>query len=65
MLKVIHEYMPKDLRRLKRKEEADCTTCAFARKAQDLGGGEIYICQAALYDTKTLACYVSREEVER
>lgn len=58
MAVVIHSFVEKNLKRLKRNKEADCTTCAFAEKTKLVDGGEGYLCKAALYDSKTLACYV-------
>lgn len=55
---VIHECVEQNLRKLAKNEEADCKNCAFAEKAGAVDGVDEYICHAALYDIKTLACYV-------
>ena len=59
-MKVIHEYAKKSLRNLKKNEDADCTKCAFAKKVPDIEGGHTWLCRAALYDIKTLSCFVPR-----
>lgn len=59
-MKVIHSYEKKNLRKLRRNEEADCTKCAFAEKTPDIEGGYAWMCHAALYDVKTLSCFVPR-----
>lgn len=55
---VIHAYVKPNLRKLTRNEEADCKTCAHAKKIRSIDGVAEYLCRAALYDIKTLACYV-------
>lgn len=55
---VIHRYVEKNLRKLTENEEADCASCAFAEKTRTIDGVDAYLCKAALYDIKTLACYV-------
>ena len=55
---VIHEYTEKNLKKLARNEDANCETCAFAEKARTIDGVDEYLCKAALYDIKTLSCYV-------
>lgn len=63
-MKVIHSYEKKNLRKLRRNEEADCTKCYFAEKTPDIEGGCAWLCHAALYDTETLACFVPKAEEE-
>jgi hypothetical protein len=58
MAVVIHSCEEKNLKKLKRNEEADCQTCALAEKTLLVDGCEGYMCKAALYDIETLACYV-------
>lgn len=62
MAVVIHSYEEKNLKKLKRNEEADCQTCALAEKTLLVDGSEGLLCKAALYDIKTLACYVNGGE---
>ena len=59
-MKVIHIYEEKSLRNMKKNEDADCTKCYFAEKTPDIEGGYVWLCHAALYDTKTLFCFVPR-----
>lgn len=59
-MKVIHRYEKKSLRNLKKNEDADCTKCSFAEKTPDIEGGYVWLCHAALYDIKTLSCFVPR-----
>ena len=59
-MKVIHRYEKKNLRNLKKNEDADCTKCSFAEKTPDIEGGYVWLCRAALYDIKTLSCFVPR-----
>lgn len=59
-MKVIHSYEKKNLKKLRRNNEADCTKCAFAEKTPDIEGGYVWMCHAALYDIKTLSCFVPR-----
>ena len=59
-MKVIHRYEKKSLRNLKKNEDADCTKCYFAEKTPDIEGGYVWLCHAALYDIKTLSCFVPR-----
>lgn len=61
MATIIHKYDIKNMRKLTRNKEADCTTCKFAEKSRTVDGIDEYICEAALYDIKTLSCYVKRE----
>ena len=61
---VIHCYEEKNLRKLSRNDEADCTKCAFAEETPDIEGGYAWLCHAALYDTETLACFVPKAEEE-
>ena len=63
-MKVIHCYEKKNLRKLSRNEDADCTKCAFAEKTPDIEGGCAWLCHAALHDTETLACFVPKAEEE-
>lgn len=63
-MKVIHSYEKKNLRKLSKNEDADCTKCAFSEKTPDIDGGNVWLCHAALYDTETLACFVPKAEEE-
>ena len=59
---VVHQYDEPNLKRLKRNKNADCGKCMMAVKTplwED--GGEGYLCRAALYDVKTLACFVPEQ----
>lgn len=38
-MKVIYSYEKKNLKKLRRNNEADCTKCAFAEKTPDIEGG--------------------------
>lgn len=58
---IVHKYVEPNLKKLKKNENADCTSCILAEKTPLLEGGEGYLCKAALYDIKTLACYVPKE----
>lgn len=64
-MKVIHSYEKKNLRKLRRNEEADCTKCAFAEKTPDIEGGYVYLCHAALYDIETLSCFVPKPDNQK
>lgn len=55
---IVHQYVEANLKRLKRNKNADCSKCMMAEKTPLLDGGEGYLCKAALYDVKTLACFV-------
>ena len=57
---IVHEYAEPSFTKLKKNENADCTNCILSEKTPLLDGGEGYICKAALYDIKTLACYVPK-----
>ena len=57
---ITHAYVEPKLKKLTRNEIADCTTCGLAKKVRDLNGVDEYLCRAALYDIKTLACYVPK-----
>ena len=58
---IVHKYVEPNLKKLKKNGNADCTNCVLSEKTPLLDGGEGYICKAALYDIKTLACYVPKE----
>lgn len=62
---VIHNYVEPDLKNLPKNENADCSKCMFAEKhhSQSEPNEDCveYLCKAALYDIKTLACYVPKE----
>lgn len=64
-MKVIHNYEKKNLRKLARNENADCTKCAFAEKVPDIEEGYVYLCHAALYDIKTLSCFVPKPDNQK
>ena len=55
---IIHAYVEPNLKKLVRNKEFDCTTCGLAKKVKGLDGEDAYLCRAALYDLKTLACHV-------
>ena len=57
---IVHEYVEPNLKNLKKNENADCTNCILSEKTSLLDGGDGYLCKAALYDIKTLACYVPK-----
>ena len=42
-MKVIHSYEKKNLKKLRRNDEADCTKCAFAEKTPDIEGEYVYL----------------------
>lgn len=54
---IIHQYPEQKLRKLAVNEDANCETCALAEK---MDVTDKYLCKAALYDIKTLACHVER-----
>lgn len=58
---IIHRYVEPNLRKLKRNKNAECGKCMMAEKTHLLDGGEGYLCNAALYDIKTLACFIPNE----
>lgn len=64
-MKVIHNYEKKNLRKLARNENADCTKCAFAEKTPDIEGGYVWLCHAALYDIETLSCFVPKPDNQK
>ena len=57
---IVHEYVEQNLKKLKKNENADCANCILSEKTPLLDGGEGYLCKAALYDVKTLSCYVPK-----
>ena len=57
---IVHEYVEPNLKNLKKNENADCANCILSEKTLLLDGCEGYLCKAALYDIKTLACYVPK-----
>ena len=57
---IVHRYEKRNLKKLKKNEGADCCNCMMAEKTRLIDGGEGYLCNASLYDIKTLACFVSR-----
>lgn len=61
---IIHRYEEPDLKKLTKNEDAVCCNCMMAEKTRLIEGGDGYLCKAALYDIKTLACYVPKEEKE-
>ena len=54
---IIHDFVEQNLRKLKKNKNADCCNCMLAEKVQLLDGTEAYVCNASLYDIKTLACF--------
>lgn len=58
---IVHRYVEPNLGKLERNENADCCKCMMAKKTPLLDGGEGYLCKAALYDIKTLACFVPKD----
>lgn len=59
---IVHRYEEPNLKKLKKKQNADCCNCMMAEKTRLIDGGEGYLCHASLYDTKTLACFVPKAE---
>jgi hypothetical protein len=59
---IVHKYVEPDLNNLKTNKNADCCNCLMAEKTQLLDGDEGYLCKAKLYDIKTLACFVPKED---
>lgn len=57
--KVNHRYPKKNLKNLQREEFADCTKCALSEKSKE--DDYTWYCNAALYDIKTLSCFVPKE----
>lgn len=55
---IIHAYVEPNLKKLVRNKEFDCTTCGLAKRVKGIDCEEVYLCRAALYDLKTLACHV-------
>ena len=58
---IVHAYVEPDLENLETNENADCCNCMMAEQTRLLDGGEGYLCKAALYDIKTLSCFVPKE----
>lgn len=58
MPKVFHYAPVKQLRNLQVNEDADCGSCALANRVIVAGDEDMILCRAALYDARTLACYV-------
>lgn len=58
---IVHAYVEPDLTNLKANKNADCCNCLLSEKTLLLDGGEGFLCKASLYDTKTLACFVPKE----
>lgn len=61
--KVNHRYPKKNLKNLRRADEADCTKCAFAEKSAT--EANTWYCNAALYDIETLSCFVPRKDDQK
>lgn len=59
---IIHNFPKLNLRKLNRNKSADCCNCLLAEKKRLIDGVEGYVCNAALYDIKTLACFVPRTQ---
>lgn len=60
---VVHKYAEQDLRDLKANEHADCEYCAMSRRTRGLDrDDDCLLCEAALYDTETLACFIPKKE---
>ena len=58
---IVHKYVEPDLKNLKANKNADCSKCMMSEKTPLLDGDEGYLCKAALYDIKTLSCFVPKE----
>lgn len=59
---IVHRYAEPNLKKLKVNENADCSKCMMAEKNPLLDGDEGYLCKAKLYDIKTLACFIPKED---
>ena len=59
---VIHKFVEQDVRDLQPNEHADCELCAMSRRTKGLDYDDFLLCEAALYDTETLACFIPRGE---
>ena len=64
---VVHDYAEPNFKSLKKNRFATCEECMFSEETKLLDGNDGYLCHAALYDTKTLACFVekNKEAVDR
>lgn len=58
---IVHRYVEPNLKKLKKNKKADCSNCMLSEKTPLLDGGDGYLCKASLYDTKTLSCFVPKE----
>ena len=58
---IVHKYIEPNLENLETNKIADCCNCMMSEKTRLLDGGDCYLCKAALYDIKTLACFVPKE----
>lgn len=61
---IVHRYVEPNLKKLKKNKKADCINCMLAEKIPLLEGGDGYLCNASLYDIKTLACFVPKETTD-
>ena len=59
---VIHKFVEQDVRHLEKNAHADCESCAMSRRSKGLDYDDCLLCEAALYDTETLACFIPRDE---
>ena len=62
---IVHKYEEQDFSNLEKKQFADCAKCLMSEETNLLEGGKGLLCNAALYDVETLACFIprSREDV--
>ena len=57
---IVHRFVEQKVKNLKRNEYADCTKCALSERTKLMDGEEGLLCHAALYDIKTLACFIPK-----
>ena len=58
---IVHRFVEQKVKNLKRNEYADCTKCALSERIKLMDGEEGLRCHAALYDVKTLACFIPKD----
>ena len=58
---IVHKYAEPNLKKLATNKDANCRNCLIVEKIRLMDGDEGYLCKAALYDIKTLACFTPKE----
>lgn len=62
-MKIIHGYTSKNIHHLEKNYAANCETCALSESTNTLEGDKAVLCKASLWDEKTLACYIPKQNM--